>query len=220
MPRRRGRPRKLGWVRKIFESEAEREEWFKAVGCPSELPPIGKQQDAIPAATHDPYGRKVRPTKVVFGESWDHTSATQQTDELLSLHEEAAANEHIKLSAAWQRYVDFMNLFADSLPAERREKVQRLALLEARSRYWEVAPDIAAELGTMPELRAQWERGEIWFRPRYTRQNCTIVVEENPPGMPPDDPEDLDESEEPNGHWEGLKWSSDSTKKGKTQRHT
>lgn len=218
MPGKRGRPRKLAWVRKILESEAEREEWFKAVGCPSELPSIGRQQDAIPTATHDAYGRKVRPTKVAFGESWEHTSATQQTDELLSLNNESAVNADIKLSPAWQRYVDFMCLFAESLPADRREKVKSLALREARSRYWEPAPDIAPKLGTMAALRARWERGEVWFRPKYTRRGCTIVVEENPPGMPPDDPEDLDDGEEPYGHWEGLKWSSVPPKKGKRKK--
>lgn len=213
MSKRRGRPRKLAWVRGIFESEAKREEWFKSVGCPSELPSIGKQEDAVPAATHDAYGRKVRPTKVAFGESWNHTSITQKTHELLSLHKEAAADERIKLSPAWQRYVDFMGVFADSLPVERREKVKRLALLEARSRYWETAPDIPAVLGTMAELRARWERGEIWFLHKYTRRHWTIFVEEDPPGMSPDEPEDVDEAGEPSGHWDGLKWTSTPAKK-------
>lgn len=213
MSKRRGRPRKLAWVRRIFESEAEREEWFKTVGCPSELESAAKyRQDEVPASKHDAYGRKIRPTKVVFGESWDHASITQQTDELVSLHKESAANEHITLSPAWQRYVDFICVFADSLSLDRREKVKCLARLEARSRHWETAPDIPAVLGTMAELRSRWERGEIWFRLKYTRRDWNIVVEENPPGMPPDEPEDLDEAGEPSGHWDGLKWTSTPSK--------
>jgi len=188
-----------------MEDEAKREAWFESVGCPSELKSLGMQQDAVPAATHDAYGRKVRPTKVAFGESWDHTSITQETDPLLSLHEESAANERLKLSPAWQRYVEFMGIFAESLPLGRQGAVKRCALLDARSRYWEPAPDVPAVLGTMAELRARWQRGEIWFRHKYTRRKLAIVVEEDPPGMPPDEPEDLDEAGEPSGHWDGLK---------------
>lgn len=210
----------MAWVQLVLEDEVKREEWLKSVGCPAELPSKGIQQEAVPPAARDRYGRKVKPTKVAFGESWNHTSITQKTDDFLSLREESACDERIELSPDWQRYVDFFAVFAGSLPADRREKVKELAVMEARSRYWEVAPEIPAVLGTIDELRSRWERGEIWFRQKYTRQKWTIYVEENPPGMPPDDPEDFDEGEEPNGHWEGLKWIAEEPRKGKMGRRT
>ena len=199
--KKRGRPHKLAWVRVIMdpENEGKREQWLASVGCPSELPSQGVQQDALPATTRDANGRRVRPMKVAFGESWDHASITRQTDERLSLHKESSDDEHVKLSPAWQRYVDFMSIFAESLPSERCNAVKHGTLLAARSRYWDPAPDVPAVLGTMYELRSRWESGEVWFRRKYTRQDWTIVVEENPPGMPPDEPEDLDQAGEPDG---------------------
>jgi len=133
----------------------------------------------------------------------------------VSLHEEAAAEDHIALSPEWPRYVDFMGIFAESLPADRKDVVKRAAVLDARSRHWERAMEIPAVLGTMTELRARWERGEIWFWHKYTRRDWTICVEEDPPGMPPDEPEELDEAGDPSGHWDGLKWTSDKPKDNK-----
>lgn len=229
----RGRPRKLlAWVVALGEDPAKWAEWFRSVGLPQELR-SGKswfsetvglpeqeldsikvfQQGAVPHEERDASGKKIRPTKASLGESLKHYSVTQETDAILSLHEEAAYDGRVELSPPWQRYVDFMLLFADSLPADQSEKVKRLSLRAARSRHWELADAIPAVLGTMAELRARWERGEIWFRSKCSRKGWTIFVEENPGGMPPDEPEDLDETGEPPGHWEGLVWIPDTAGK-------
>ena len=224
--KRCGRPRKLlAWVVILGEDQAKWAGWFRTIGLPQELRSSKSwfsgtngvpkeelnsikvfQQGAVPHEERDAYGKKVRPRKVSLGESPKHYSLTQKTDEMLSLHEEAAEDESVKLSPEWQRYVDFMCLFAESLPVKQREKVKLLTLPAARSEYWQKATEIPAVLGTMNELRVRWEHGEIWFRSKCTREGWTIFVEENPRGMPPDEPEDLDEAGEPSGHWDGLKW--------------
>jgi hypothetical protein len=226
LPKRRGRPRKLlAWVVVLGEDQAKWGEWFRSAGLPQELRSSKSwfsntsgvpkeelssiqvfQQGAVPHEERDASGRKVRPRKVSLGESSKHYSLTQKTDEMLSLHEEAADDESVGLSSEWQRYVDFMYMFAESLPVKQREKVKLLTLPAARSEYWQKAPEIPSVLGTMDELRVRWERGEIWFWSKCTRQGWTIFVEENPPGMPPDELEDLDEAGEPSGHWDGLTW--------------
>jgi hypothetical protein len=138
-------------------------------------------------------------------------SATQRTDELISLHKEAAVNDGIKLSQEWHLYLEYMDVIAEALsPKDKGTTLKQLALADARSRYWEQPPRVFrpmnAPLGTPAELRQKWLYGELDIRTRAgNRREHIIEIWE----LPPDEPEDLDGAEGPSGHWDGLTWIPD-----------
>ncbi|MGB8581629.1 MAG: hypothetical protein WCD47_12465, partial [Candidatus Sulfotelmatobacter sp.] len=145
----------------------------------------------------------------VNGESRDRKSATL-TDELLSLHMEASANDGVALSPAWLLYLEYMDVIAEALsPKESGAALKQCALDDARSRYWEQPPDVFrpmnASLGTPAQFRERWFYGEleIRVRPTLNRRDFTVEVW----CLPPDEPENLDDAGEPDGHWDGLKWT-------------
>lgn len=76
-----------------------------------------------------------------------------------------------------------------------------------------------------PQCSAQWlscvrngSVGKYGFVTNTRVRSGLFLFEENPPGMPPDEAEELDEAGEPDGRWKGLKWSSDPPKKGDPER--
>lgn len=136
-------------------------------------------------------------------------SHTQRTDELLSLHQEAAVDENTALSAEWVRYLEYMDIIAEALsPNDKGAALKQMALEGARSRYWEQPPDVLspmnASLGTPAEFRQRWIYGELEIRAHAgNRRHHVIEIWR----LPPDEPEELDEAGEPSGHWDGLKWT-------------
>jgi hypothetical protein len=143
-------------------------------------------------------------------------SVTQRTDELASLQKESAANESVTLSLEWARYLEYMDVIAEALsPADKGAALKKLALMDARSRYWQQPPDIFrpmnAAFGTPAEFRKRSFYGELEISTRAVNRRSHVIEIWR---LPPQELEDLDEGEEPVGHWEGLKWFSDAPKKG------
>ena len=134
-------------------------------------------------------------------------SVTRQTDELASLHLEAAEKEEIVLSREWLHYLEYMDVIAAALsPKDKGAALKNLFLEDARSRYWEQPPEVRVPASLTPaELRRRWLEHEIEIRPLgSSRRNRFIRIVCYP--VPPEESEDLDESGEPPGHWEGLKF--------------
>jgi len=135
------------------------------------------------------------------------------TDELTSLHLEAADNEKTVLSREWLRYLEYMDVIAEALsPKDSGTALKKLFLADARSRYWESPPEVRVPaLLTPVELRRRWLDHKIDIRAVGSKRRDRIIkIAEYP--LPPDEPEDLDEVGEPSGHWDGLKFIPDPTK--------
>ena len=90
--------------------------------------------------------------------------------------------------------------------------MKKLVLEDARSRYWEDPPDLTS-LGTPAEFRALCADADrhVDIQLQYTRREQKIRFTVY--SLPPDEPEDLDEAGEPDGHWEGLRWIPNTPKK-------
>lgn len=170
---------------------------LKSYGLPQD-PSTRKeiQQDSL----RDGRGRRLTLDEV--GES------ATLADELISLHQEAAANESTTLSPEWLRYLEYMDVIAEELsPEDKGAALKQLALAHARSLYWEQPPDVFrpmnAPLGTSAEFRQHWFYGELEIRTRCdNRRHHLIEIWQ----LPPAEPEDLDEAGETERHWDGLTW--------------
>lgn len=207
--KKRGRPRKPIIVIRLADVQQEWEARLRRAGLPKEIRrPRETQQDAIPESTRDASGRKIRPTKVVYGESLDQWSTTQQTDPVISIHEQAATEEHAVLSPDWKHYLEFMNVIAEyRSPDDNGAGIKNLFLKDARSRRSELPPRIPAALGTPAEFKNRLADHEMELRYTVNRQETTIRIHVYQ--LPPDENEDLDPADEPAGHWDGLKWIPD-----------
>lgn len=196
-------------VIRLADVQHEWEVRLRRAGLPKEIHRSAEmQQDAIPPSTRDASGRKIRPTKVAYGESWDHWSTTQQTDPVLSLHKEAATEEHAVLPADWKHYLAYMNVIAEAhSPEDNGAGLKSLFLMDARSRLWERAPTVPAALGTPAEFKKRLHDHEMEIRYMVNRRETTIRIRVYE--LPPDEDEDLDPANEPSGRWEGLKWIPD-----------
>jgi hypothetical protein len=165
-------------------------------------------EQSLPWTNREPSGRKIRPTKVTYGESSIHQSATQQTDSELSRLQEAAANERIILPTAWQCYLEYMDVVAERLSRkDQGVELKRLALEDARSRSEAPPPEFPEEIGTPAEFRSRLAGHEFEIRTKFNRREHAILIRVYQ--LPPDEYEDLDASGEPPGHWEGLMWVPD-----------
>jgi hypothetical protein len=210
--KKRGRPRKPVLVVRLSDVQPGWEARLRRAGLPKEIHRSKElQQDAIPPNERDALGRRIRPTKVVYGESWNHRSVTQKTDPMLSLYEEAAANESTVLSPVWKHYLEYMNVISEARsPKDNGAELKNLFLKDARSRSWEQPPKIPAELGTPAEFKERLADHEMELRYTVNRRETTIRIRVYQ--LPPHEDEDLDPSEEPAGHWEALKWIPDPPK--------
>jgi len=209
--KKRGRPRKVfDWVVRLGEDRSGWNKWLRSVGCPQQLcreKEISEQ--SLPPRERDTWGRRIRPTRDALGEYVGHESATQRTDPTLHPLLEVADDGSIVLPAVWRRCLEYMNVIAERLsPKDKGAALKRLFLEDARSRSSEPPLEIPAELGTPEELkrRLAWYELEIYLKSNRRDQVIHFVVNQ----FPPDVEEDLDEADEPKGHWEGLKWFSDS----------
>lgn len=161
----------------------------------------------MPWTDREPSGRKTRPKKIIYGESCEHWS-TQERNSALSDLKEAAANESIVLSADWHRYLEYVNVIAEELsPTDKGAAFKNLALQDARSRHDSEPSQFPAELGTPAEFKERLAGHEFEIRTRFNRREQVIAIRVYQ--LPPDEYENLDPSEEPPGHWEGLKWIPD-----------
>lgn len=160
------------------------------------------QQDCIRGID----SRTKRPRPVTLDEAG--VSITQETDALNSLHREAGADSSIALSAPWMRYLGYLDVIAEALtPKDKGAALKRLAIEDARSRYWEQPPAMPSSLGASSEFRQRVQWGEMEIRALAANQRKYVIeIREYP--MPPDEPEDLDEAGEPGRHWDGLKWDA------------
>jgi hypothetical protein len=132
-------------------------------------------------------------------------SITRPRSASLSLKLDCAADEAIVLPAPWLRYLKYMDVVAEARsPKDTGAGLKRLFLEDARSRYWEQPPEIPKQLGTPAEFRERWAHNELEIRLQANRRKHLIRIVVLP--IPPDEPEDLDETDEPNGHWAGLTW--------------
>jgi hypothetical protein len=210
--KKRGRPRKP--VFEITLSDAQRvwEPRLRLMGNPQLITSkFEVSEQSMPWTDREPSGRKIRPTKVRYGESVNHRSFTRGTDPKLSLLREAAADESIELPATWVRFLGYMNVIAEAKsPDDKGEKLKQFFLEDARSRCYEQPPTIPAELGTPSEFKTRLAGHEMELRYTVNRQETTIRIHIYQ--LPPAEDEDLDPADEPAGHWEGLTWHPDTPK--------
>lgn len=116
-------------------------------------------------------------------------------------------DEDTPLPGEWLRYLEYMNVIAEELsPTDKGAAFKNLALEDARSRREAQPPPIPGELGTPAEFKERLAGHELEIRTRFNRREQVIAIRVYQ--LPPDEYEDLDPSEEPPGHWEGLKWIS------------
>lgn len=204
--KKRGRPRKPIVIIRLADVQPEWEARLKRAGNPPELRSNFVSEQSLPWAERDCWGRKIRPTKVELGESPDHESATMSPKALYPLF--LADDEDNALPTTWQRYLEYMDVVAEELsPKDKGAKLKRLALEGARSRRSARPPEFPAELGTPAEFKKRLADHEMEIRCTANRREQVIRIVVY--AIPPDEDEDLDPSEEPAGHWEGLKWIPD-----------
>lgn len=168
------------------------------------------QQDSIRVIDH----RSKRLRLVSLDEAG--LSATRLTDELESLQIELSDDQGLPLPRAWLRYLEYMDVVAEELsPKDKGAALKQLALEDAQSRCREQPPDwfqpMNASLGDPAEFKQRWIYGELEIRIRVSSRRDQVFEIWR---LPPWEPEDLDEAGEPPGHWEVLKWFSDTPKKG------
>jgi hypothetical protein len=205
--KKRGRPRKPVLVVNICDVQSEWNARLKRAGNPLEKASNFEIAESnLPSTERDNWGRKVRPTKVSLGESWKHKSFTQP-DPLVSLCREAAEDQSVVLSAAWMRYLEYMDVIAEArYHNEKCAVLKQLFLQDARSRSAEQPPEIPAELGTPADFEGRLADHELEIRYEANRREHAISIRVYP--LPPHEDEDLDEGDE-KGHWEGLTWFPD-----------
>ena len=207
--KKRGRPRKPVLVIRLADVQQEWEERLRRTGNPKEKHSDYEiSEQSLPWTDRESSGRKIRPTKVEFGESSEHRSFTQETDPELSHLQEAAADESVALHSAWMRYLEYMNVIAEARSLnDNGAELKQFFEGDARSRSEGKPPKIPAELGTPAEFKKRLADHEMEIR--YTVNRRKQVIRIRVYQLPPDEEEDLDETKDPKGHWEGLKWCPD-----------
>lgn len=114
-------------------------------------------------------------------------------------------------SEQWRRSQAFMRVMAWIFARENKlGQNERAALLKNIDdlRPETSLPVFPEVLGSPDEFFERWKGYE--FDVRFSRKSRrTQVFEIRQYRLPPDEPEELDEADEPKGHWEGLKWIPD-----------
>jgi hypothetical protein len=207
--KKRGRPRKLVVEVCLSDAYVRWEPRLRRSKSPAlKIKKYEVSEQALPPVNRDPSGRRIRSTANVYGESMDHQSATQQTDVLLSSLYEEASDESVSLPAAWQRYLECMDVVAEELsPSDKGAALKRLALEDARSRRHTKPPEFPSEIGSPQEFRERLAGHEFEVRTRLTRREQVILIRVYQ--LPPHENEDLDPLDHPAGHWEGLTFVPD-----------
>jgi hypothetical protein len=204
--KKRGRPRKAMIVIQLSDVQPE---WEARLGRMSHHKVTSPSNEVlegdIPAARLDNWGRSIRPTKVILGESVNHRSVTQQTDHRASRLLEDAANAGIVLSSEWRRYLEYMYVIAEARsPNDNGAELKKLFLEDGRTQAHVKPPTFPEGLGTPVEFRERVRTHELELRYTIDRRKHAIRISETL--LPPDEDEYLDPSGDPEGHWEGLKW--------------
>jgi hypothetical protein len=186
-----GRPPKLPeFVVRLGADQEKWDKWLHSVGLPREK---GSTKELLCETV---------------GERDGDSGFTQQTDFLLDLHDGAAADESVVLSAPWVRYLEYMSVIAEARsPKDKGAELNEKFMEDARSRNWEQPPTIPAQLGTPADFKANLDSKNLEIRFEANRREHVVRVVILP--IPPDTEEDLDESEGPKGHWERLTWFPD-----------
>jgi hypothetical protein len=148
-------------------------------------------------------GKGARPS---IGNRPGDRSLTQPSDSWYALLVNDDAD--IPLPAPWLRYLEYLDVVAEHLsPKDKGAAIKKLALEDARSRRNLRPTQFPAEIGSPTEFKKRLAAHELEIRLEADRRNHVISIRFYQ--LPPDEEEDLDPSEEPAGHWEGLKWFPD-----------
>jgi hypothetical protein len=202
--KKRGRPPKLPeFMIRLGEDQTKWDKWLTAIGLPKHSSSTKEIPEHMLPQVVNENGESVT---WAVGETLGDESLTQPSDSWFALF--LKDEEDVVLPAPWQRHLQYMDVIAEYLyPKDNGANLKRLALQDARSRRGEPATKFPAELGTPEELRRRLAHYELEVRLEFNRREPMIRFVVVP--MPPDEDEDLDPSEEPEGHWEGLKWIPD-----------
>lgn len=205
--KKRGRPRKPVFEISLADAQKIWEPRLRLAGNPQVITSKFEISDqSLPWTDREFSGRKIRPTKVELGESPKHQSVTMSPEAWYAPF--VPDDEDNALPTTWQRYLEYMDVVAEELsPKDKGAKLKRLALADARSRRSARPPEFPAELGTPAEFKKRLADHEMEIRCTANRREQVIRIVVY--AIPPDEDEDLDPSEEPAGHWEGLKWIPD-----------
>jgi len=124
-------------------------------------------------------------------------------------------------SEEWKRSAGFLKMIACILLCRRsNSRQQRRDLKELRDRIMDAPPDadlprFPADWGTPEEFYENWRNGYIDIALRYRdRSEKGQEIQIYSTGLRefeeacPEEPDDFDPSTEPEGYWEGLKWTA------------
>jgi hypothetical protein len=199
--KKRGRPRKMpDFMIHLAEDQEKWNKWLSSMGFPEHSSSTKEiLEHRLPDIVNED-GESARPR---IGNRLGDRSLTQPSDSwyALLLNDDAG----VPLPAPWLRYLEYVNVVAEYLsPKDKGAAIKKLALEDARSRFRSRPPQFPAELGTPAEFKARLAGHELEIRLRADRRNHVISIRVYQ--LPPDEQEDLDPSDDPAGHWEGLTW--------------
>lgn len=201
--KKRGRPRKLPeFMVRLGEDQEKWNKWLSSMGYPEHSSSTKEVlEHRLPDVVDEE--KRVRP---VVGERDGDWSLTLLSETWFAPFVRKKADPI--LTDDWQHYLQYMDVIAEYLyPNDKGARLKSLALQDARSRSWEPPTEFPAELGTPEDLRRRLAHYELEVRLEFNRREPMIRFVVVP--MPPDEDENLDEGDEPRGHWEGLKWFGD-----------
>jgi hypothetical protein len=201
--KKRGRPRKvLDFMARLGEDQNKWDKWLSSMGLPAHS---SSKKEVLEHRLPDVLenGKLARP---IVGNRLHDESLTQPSDSWYALLRRDDEDE--ALPAAWSRYLEYMDVVAEHLsPKDKGAAIKKLAFEDARSRSRSRPSQFPAELGTPSEFKKRLAGNELEIRLKADRSNHLIHICAYQ--LPHDEDEDLDPSEEPVGHWEGLTWIPD-----------
>lgn len=204
--KKRGRPRKVAdFMARLGEDQNKWDKWLSSMGLPAHS---SSKKEVLEHRRPDVLdgGKIVRP---IVGNKLKDESLTQPSDSWFALFRKDDEDE--PLPPAWLRYLEYMDVVAEHLsPKDKGAAIKKLALEDARSRSRFRPSKFPAELGTPSEFKKRLAGNELEIRLKADRSNHVINIRAYQ--LPHDEDEDLDSSEEPEGHWEGLTWFPDAPK--------
>ena len=191
------------------------EKQLKAYKLGTERARLGYNPDARPG-----FSTRTVPLGAKHERMLESDLGERETRTFLAEIAEFASEEQAvgSLSAAWQREIELVSLFADILftqgeltdsqRAEAKKAILEEALMKTKARQMpfdgrlesvSLDPGMQSELGSVEELKRRYKTGEIYV---HIGGNQIIVTEHL---IPPDEPDEPG-SEEIDGHWEGTTW--------------
>jgi hypothetical protein len=204
---KRGRPAKLpDFMIRLGEDQEKWNKWLSSMGFPEHS---SSKYEVLEHRLRDIVNEDGEVTRPSIGNRSGERSLTQPSDSWYALL--VNDDSDVPLPATWLRYLEYLDVVAERVsPKDKGAAIKKLALEDASSRRNQRPTQFPAEIGSPTEFKKRLAGHELEIRLKADRHNHVISIRFYQ--LPPDEEEDLDSSEEPAGHWEGLKWFPDHQK--------